>query len=841
MKTKIILLILILSIIACDQSQEKRKIKLAEQSPVMQRNERFTSTIHLEPTLRRAIAIMFFENKTGDQNLEWLQKGLTEMLIRSLSQSSSLSVLSTDRIFEILNQLEKSPQTLDMDLAAVVAQEANVEAVLSGNISKHGDSLRINVKVIEPNQGKILKEESVEGKGLDAIFGMVDDLSQKIKNVLALSLGKQEILHRIGDMSTNSLEAWRHYIAGIDFRQQAMFNDAIAEFKKAIEADPGFVTAYYQMCLLMMIQGDRQKAQDYFDNLIILREKATPREKYQIDRLEGFFNRDLRKMIDASKRWLKENPNDIEASFDLGDIYFGTQNYDDALYYYKSILAIDSTYKAAYNMVGYCYARKGDLANAVAAMDKYKETAPNEPNPLDSMGEIYYNFGDYKNAEKNLKQSIQINENFSPSWFRLSDVYLDQGDNKKALQIIEQYIKKATDPVSKANGYMQIGFIQWNLGKIDDAIDYFQKFVENQIASYRAATWVNELFLEKGDSAAAKASLQKNYDFIRDSLLVREPIRIRDLANFSLWYDVNADQSIEIIRRALKTSNGQDIQKWGYFYLAMLYLKTNNFDEYKKISENFTSEFTELMNDNREAPFARETWKTFLFLNLYGRQNKDQGIEKYSQLIKYCQDHELIVPEMIFRLFLVDLYSYNDEREKANAQLRIIGSPEEEKWMVIAPFDNTNGFQKRYPPERKINLHKTYNDRKIKLTWQHPNDGFDEGYINFKQIYQKYNWSVAYGVIYVKSPNRREAQIRMGTNDSVKLWLNDKEVWRMNIGRDAVFDSDIANVVLEPGLNKILIKVCNRINEWGFYFRVTDKSGEGFGDIEFVSADRIEH
>jgi len=79
----------------------------------------------------------------------------------------------------------------------------------------------------------------------------------------------------------------------------------------------------------------------------------------------------------------------------------------------------------------------------------------------------------------------------------------------------------------------------------------------------------------------------------------------------------------------------------------------------------------------------------------------------------------------------------------------------------------------------------------------------------------------------------------MGTNDSVKLWLNDKEVWRMNIGRDAVFDSDIANVVLEPGLNKILIKVCNRINEWGFYFRVTDEEGKGIPGIEFVAADEV--
>ena len=91
----------------------------------------------------------------------------------------------------------------------------------------------------------------------------------------------------------------------------------------------------------------------------------------------------------------------------------------------------------------------------------------------------------------------------------------------------------------------------------------------------------------------------------------------------------------------------------------------------------------------------------------------------------------------------------------------------------------------------------------------------------------------------MKSPDRREAQIRIGTNDSAKLWLNDKEVWRMNIGRDAVFDHDIVPVVFQPGLNKILIKVCNRINEWGFHFRVTDETGKGIPGMEFVAADEM--
>jgi tetratricopeptide (TPR) repeat protein len=719
-----------------------------------------------------------------------------------------------------------------------VAKEANVQAVLTGSISRSGDSLQINVRVHEPNQGKILKEETVEGPGLEAIFSMVDDLTLKIKNTLDVSLEKQELARGIADLSTNSLEAWRYYTAGVDFLQKAMFNEAIAQFEKAVEADPAFVAAYYRLCLLLFYQGEREKGYGYFEKLQSLRQNATPKEQYQIDRLDGSVNRDLRKIIAASKRWLEQNPNDIDAYFNLGDIYFALYNYDEALHYYQAILAIDPKYKPAYNMIGYCNARKGDLVNAIATMNQYKEVAPDEPNPFDSMGDIYFAHGDYKLAERNLKQSIKINENFTASWLRLSDVFLDQGENKKASDIINQFLEKAKDPRSKADGYAQQGFVLWRLGKIDEAINYFQKFVENRVASYRAATWVYELYLEKGDSLNARKSLLQNYDFIRDSLVAREPICIRDLANFSLWYDVNANESIEIIKQTLAQTTSPGVQMWGQFYLAMLYLKTNRMNEYQKISTNFTTEFTELMKDIREVPFANETWKTFLLFNQYAYRAIDEGIEKYNQLIQYCSTHELTIPEMIFRLFLVDLYFNSNERDKAEEQLKIVGAPEEHKWLVIAPFDNTNGFQKKYPPEREIKLNKTYKDQNLRIGWQHPDDGFNEGYINFKQIYKKYNWSVGYGLIYVKSSDRKEAQIRIGTNDSAKLWLNDKEVWRMNIGRDAIFDNDIVPVVLPPGLNKILIKICNRINEWGFYFRVTDKDGKGLTDIEFVSADK---
>ncbi|MBN2093175.1 tetratricopeptide repeat protein [candidate division KSB1 bacterium] len=842
MKYKFVLLlslIYIFNFFNCEQAEEKRKIKLAEESVQTGSNKRFSSTIHLEPTLRRAIAVMFFENKTGDQNLAWLQKGLTEMLVRSLSQSSSLSVMSTDRLFEILKRLgeDYSGEDINFDMAAIVAKEANVQAILTGNLTKNGDTLRIDVKVHDPSQGKVISVETVEGPGLDAIFNMVDDLSKKIKNSLELSLDK-ESSKGIAEISTNSLIAWRYYTTGIDFFQKIEYQKAIEQMNKAIATDSTFVAAYYNLCLLYLGIGEREKFSTTFQKLEKLRSIALPREQFQIDCLEGNYNRDIRKIINTSQKWLEQYPDDLDANFNLGNIYFGLENYDEAIRYNKALLEIDPKYKLAYNMLGYSYARKGDLKSALAALNEYQKLAPEEPNPYDSIGDIYLYYGDFKLAEKSTKQALAIKKDFIPSILKLGDIYLSTGEYQKALDIAKKYLEKASDPIARAQGYTIMGYAQWQSGNIDEAVRTFQKFVENKVASYRAITWVNELYLEKGDSTAAYRSLQKNYAFIKQLAATDSPYLI-NLANLSLWYDININETIDIMKNALDQKMNIGTQLWTRFYLSLLYLKANNSDSYHKIPGDFSDEFIEILRDIDDLRISHSVWKNYLIFNQYAYHYFAIGEEKYNKLIQYCQKHEIKMPEMVFRQFLSDLYFYKGDLEKAQAQLKITGVPEEKKWMLIGPYQNLKGFQTAFPPENEIKLDKIYTVQNQSIKWQHANDGFNEGYINLKQTYANYNWKVAYGLIYVNSPAQKEAQIRIGTNDAVRLWVNDEEIWRLNIERDSIFDNDVIDITLHPGRNKILIKVCNRINEWGYYFRITDKAGNGLPNIKYIAADEF--
>jgi len=831
-----IVLILSITIFSCDQNVEHRKIKLSNEQVQTQSNQQLTTTIHLEPQERRSIAVLMFENLTGDHNLKWLQQGLTEMLIRTLSQSQNLSVLSTDRLFEILERLGQSHTAgdYDVDIAAIVAKAANVEAVLTGNITKKGQTLQINVKVREPNYGHILKEESVEGVGLENIFSMVDQLTAKIRSDLHLTLEKGEAGKSITAISTNSLDAWRHYTSGVELMYKALLPEGTIELAKAVECDSSFVSAYLRLCLMKFALGEINEGYDIFHKLLNLKLKATQQELYQIDLLKARLDRDLGKLIEVSQQWLQQYPDDRDAALNLADTYFYLHNYDKAVDYYKQTLSVDPNYKIVYNMLGYVHAYKGDFDKAISSLEQYLKLATDEPNPYDSMGEIYLYKGDFKHAEKSFKRALKINNTFTPSMIHLGNTYFDDGEYQKALTAFEQSLDYASDRVSKGDAFEHIASAHWRLGNMTKAVDNYVEAFKYRNDPYRIARRMNDLYLNNGDTLTAQKILEESYQKLKN-LTEDNSNLVRSLANLSLWYDINIEETTDLLIKLSETADTESLKRWSRFYLTLLYLKTNQVEKEEQLSAEFGIFLIDNLKSIRDIFYDHFTWNSFLIYNQFAYNQTDKGIQKYNQLIQLCREYELNTLEMLFQLFLADLYYNSGDINNAIQLYKHAGVPEESKWLVIGPFDNKNGFHKKFPPEKEINFSKIYEDQSKTIMWQQANDGVAEGYINLKQIFSPNIWSVAYGLIYINSPQQQPAQFRIGTNEAVKLWLNGKQVWTFNRVRDAIFDDDVVDVSLKPGLNKMLIKVSNRLGDWGFYFRVTDNNGHGLTDIEFIS------
>ncbi|HNR35976.1 MAG TPA: hypothetical protein PKO36_12405 [Candidatus Hydrogenedentes bacterium] len=157
-------------------------------------------------------------------------------------------------------------------------------------------------------------------------------------------------------------------------------------------------------------------------------------------------------------------------------------------------------------------------------------------------------------------------------------------------------------------------------------------------------------------------------------------------------------------------------------------------------------------------------------------------------------------------------------------------------WMVIGPFpsaEKLQGHNVAFPPEQEIDLKAEYDGVDGKARWREYKAPSDRASVDFTKVFNPTENVCAYALCYVTSPVEREAQIRAGTNDAGKIWLGGKLVLDYPEEGGAILDRDIIPIVLPSGKTPILVKVCNGVNNWGFVFRITDRTGNPIPDLRF--------
>ncbi len=226
----------------------------------------------------------------------------------------------------------------------------------------------------------------------------------------------------------------------------------------------------------------------------------------------------------------------------------------------------------------------------------------------------------------------------------------------------------------------------------------------------------------------------------------------------------------------------------------------------------------------------------------YFRITDDEGMP-FDDLTYKSEDELLSAtpPEPVFHLNavlgMVEYYSKNDMQDKAMEEMLKTGMIHENQWLVLGPFDNTEGigYDTAYIPEdaTEIDLTAEYDgvadgeERKVK--WQKSTDETFNGFIDFGR---NKDWLVSYAWVTVNSPDEREVQFRFGSDDQSKIWLNGKEVYAFPEYRWAKVDNETIPVTLKAGKNTILVKICNEELSWGFYFRITDADGKPIPDLK---------
>lgn len=146
------------------------------------------------------------------------------------------------------------------------------------------------------------------------------------------------------------------------------------------------------------------------------------------------------------------------------------------------------------------------------------------------------------------------------------------------------------------------------------------------------------------------------------------------------------------------------------------------------------------------------------------------------------------------------------------------------EWNILGPFDapDLESLQKVYPPETELDLEKEYPGKGgTSLAWVAA-AAEESGYVRLERLLQPNEQAVAYGLAYVFSPEPMSSTILLGSDDAVRVWLNDVLIHSNAVYRGASPDEDKISVQLQSGWNKLLVKVVQGAGGWGFFLRFAD-------------------
>jgi TolB-like protein/class 3 adenylate cyclase/cytochrome c-type biogenesis protein CcmH/NrfG len=181
-----------------------------------------------------SIAVIPFQNMSGDPEQEYFADGIVEDIITGLSKFKSLFVIARNSSFTYKGK------TVDIKQ---VGRELGVRYVLEGSVRRAGGRVRITAQLIEAAQNKHLWAEKLDGD-LSDIFDLQDTLTMKIVSSVSNRLEQAEI-DEAKSKPTTLLDAYDLYLKGVALvRYDRRFDEAYDAFAKAFALDPNYAAAY---------------------------------------------------------------------------------------------------------------------------------------------------------------------------------------------------------------------------------------------------------------------------------------------------------------------------------------------------------------------------------------------------------------------------------------------------------------------------------------------------------------------------------------------------------------------------------------------------------------------
>lgn len=343
----------------------------------------------LKMLARPAVAVLPFENMSGDAEQDYFADGLTEDLITGLSNWRSFPVIARTSTFTYKGQ------ALDVKR---VGRELGARYVLEGSVRRAGQRIRVTAQFVDAETGHQIWAERFD-RTLGHVFDVQDELTQLMAAVIEPELEQAE-LRKTRTKRPENLNAWDCYLRGLALiAQQSCAANAQARemFERAIALDPSYSDGWTGLTLSLVRD---------------LREGCTRDREATLARA-----------FEAGHRAVVLDDASSAAHFHLGTAYIWAERYDVAIKESELAVRLNPNNAHACMGLGNRLDLAGRSAEGIARMEHSLQLNPRDPNRATYMGFLaraYTRSGDADRALAWARDMVQLRPDHADAHFRLA-------------------------------------------------------------------------------------------------------------------------------------------------------------------------------------------------------------------------------------------------------------------------------------------------------------------------------------------------------------------------------------------------------------------------------------
>jgi len=427
----------------------------------------------------RSIAVLPFDNLSGDPEQEYFSDGMTETLITELSKISALRVISRQSVMRFKGTNESLPD---------IARKLNVDALVEGSALLIGEQVRITVQLIEAATDRHLWADNYD-RELSDVLALHSEVARSIAHKIRITVTPEEATHLASVREVNP-EAYRLYLLGQHHLykwEPADLDKAIRYFQQAIEVDPQYAQPHAGLAKVYGAIGfyGHLRPRDSFE-----KERAAAAAALEIDSnladahgeyalVYFYFDWDWQKAEEEFLRTISLNSNYAYAHQFYAWFLVAMGHTKEAHTSIKTALQLDPLALLAYMTASDVYYFSRQYDKAITRLHEALDLFPNHPFAHARLGWSYVQKGMFEKAIGESQRAVTLSPDITEHLWMLGYAYAAAGQTTEARKILDDLHDLAKKQYVHAYGF---ALIHIGLGENDEALEWLERAYQDRNA-----------------------------------------------------------------------------------------------------------------------------------------------------------------------------------------------------------------------------------------------------------------------------------------------------------------------------------------------------------------------